>query len=85
MLWFNREHFPDGYSDKLAKQVAIDSGDWQKHCLHSLKQAHISNVTLDVVLNSNLYQTYQIDKPNVPQEELSLTLPFLLKELISEK
>lgn len=78
-------HFPDGYSDKLAKQVAIDSGDWQKTLLTTLKQAHISNVTLDVVLNSNLYQTYQIDKPNVPQEELSLTLPFLLKELISEK
>ena len=78
-------HFAESSNSKLPKQVAIEEGDWLKTLISTLKQAHVSNVVLDLVLNTNLYQTYQIDKPNVPQEELSLTLPFILKDLISEK
>lgn len=78
-------HFSDWNGANLPKQVSIESGDWQKTLVLALQQANLTDITVDVVLNSNLYQNYQIEKPNVPQEELSLTLPFLLKDLISEK
>jgi len=70
---------------ELPKRVSIESGDWQKILVETLTKANANDLTIDVVLNSNLYQTYQIDKPNVPDEELGQTLPFLLKDLISEK
>lgn len=78
-------HFSEWNGASLPRQVFIESGDWQKTLVATLQQAHLTDITVDVVLNSNLYQNYQIEKPNVPQEELSLTLPFLLKDLISEK
>ncbi|HAS62969.1 MAG TPA: MSHA biogenesis protein MshI [Vibrio sp.] len=78
-------HFSDWNGANLPRQVFIESGDWQKTLVTTLQQANLADITVDVVLNSNLYQNYQIEKPNVPQEELSLTLPFLLKDLISEK
>ncbi|WP_114765848.1 MSHA biogenesis protein MshI [Vibrio rhodolitus] len=81
----NSLHFSDWSGGALPKQVPIANSDWQTTLVHSLQQAGLTDVTVDVVLNSNLYQNYQIDKPNVPQEELSLTLPFLLKDLITEK
>lgn len=79
-LYFS--HWSDA---ELPHQVAISSGDWQSTLVKTLQHAGISNISVDVVLNSSQYQTYQVDKPNVPQEELALTLPFLLKDLINEK
>lgn len=81
----NSIHFSDWDDSGIPKQVTCDPSQWQDVLVDTLKQAEISDITIDVVLNSGLYQNYQIDKPNVPQEELSLTLPFLLKDLISEK
>nr|MBJ7019218.1 MSHA biogenesis protein MshI [Vibrio cholerae] len=34
---------------------------------------------------SQLYQTYQIEQPSIPREEWSAALPFLLKDMLSEK
>lgn len=69
----------------LPKRVSTEGADWQKVLVNTLVKGQVADTAIDVVLNSSLYQNYQIEKPNVPQEELSLTLPFLLKDLISEK
>ena len=69
----------------LPKRVSTEGADWQKVLVSTLQKAQVIDTSIDVVLNSSLYQNYQIEKPNVPAEELSLTLPFLLKDLISEK
>jgi len=37
-----------------------------------------------VVLSNQLYQLLQIDKPNVPDDEIASSLPFIAKEFISE-
>ena len=69
----------------LASKVAVEGTSWQDTLRSTLDDLDISNLTLDLVLNSKLYQTYQIDKPNIPATELAGALPFLLKDLISEK
>lgn len=38
-----------------------------------------------VILASQLYQSFQIEKPELPEEEWSTALPFLLKDLITER
>lgn len=81
----NALYFSKWNGGTLPQKISFESGDWQDHLLDALAQAGVSDSAIDLVINSNLYQNYQIDKPNVPQEELSLTLPFLLKDLISEK
>lgn len=69
----------------LATSVKYQGAAWHEALLQALHEANVSEVSLDVVLNSNLYQTYQIEKPNVPENELAGALPFLLKDLISER
>ncbi|OEF06918.1 hypothetical protein [Vibrio genomosp. F10] len=66
-------------------KIALDHGHWPQALATHLKTHSVENVTVSVVLNSSLYQTFQIDTPNVPQEELSIALPFLLKDLVTEK
>ena len=69
----------------LASKIAVEGTSWQDTLRSTLDDLDISNLTLDLVLNSKLYQTYQIDKPNIPATELAGALPFLLKDLISRK
>lgn len=70
---------------ELPKSVEYQGSAWNETLFDTLREASITEVALDVVLNANLYQTYQIDKPNLPDEELTGALPFLLKDLISER
>lgn len=58
---------------------------WQEALIKVLSESKLSGTKLDVVLNSQLYQTYQIEKPAIPDAELAEALPFLLKDLITEK
>ncbi|AIW20006.1 MSHA biogenesis protein MshI [Vibrio coralliilyticus] len=69
----------------LPSKVVVEGGAWQETLLKTLIQAKLPEIHLDIVLNSKFYQTYQIDKPNIPEAELAGALPFLLKDLISEK
>lgn len=78
-------YFSPNQKFNLPEQVALNGLDWLPGLKRALDAADISDITIDVVLSSNFYQTYQIDKPNLPQEELSKALPFLLKDLIAEK
>ena len=63
------------------ERFPLDSATWEQalpKCLDKLDGGSVS-----VVLGHDLYQTFQIDKPNTPREEWPLSLPFLLKDLIS--
>ncbi len=70
---------------KLPSYVELGGLPWQKVLHKTLKDHGVSGVSTDLVLHSNLYQTYQIDKPAIPTAELAAALPFLIKDLISEK
>ncbi|PKH05155.1 type IV pilus biogenesis protein PilM [Moritella sp. Urea-trap-13] len=45
---------------------------------------NLDAATCHVVLSNQLYQLLQIDKPNVPDNEIASSLPFIAKEFIHE-
>lgn len=59
--------------------------DWQNSLVMACQKANISDCSVNIVLGSHLYQSYQIENPNIPKDELSGALPFLVKDLISER
>ncbi|MEF1304853.1 MSHA biogenesis protein MshI, partial [Vibrio owensii] len=63
----------------------ITESNWERACEQALSVAASSYDSLAVVLSHNYYQMYQIDKPAMPRNEWPSALPFLLKELISER
>lgn len=63
----------------------IDGSNWEVALEKALKQEGLAGSHLNIVINANHYQTYQIDKPELPKEEWSVALPFLLKDLITER
>ncbi|MDE1235425.1 MSHA biogenesis protein MshI [Vibrio aestuarianus] len=69
----------------LPREVPLEGATWQSVLLDSVKGLNTKGLVVHLVLHSNLYQTYQIEKPNLPKEEWSVALPFLLKDLITEK
>ncbi|MDE1309435.1 MSHA biogenesis protein MshI [Vibrio aestuarianus subsp. cardii] len=69
----------------LPREVPLEGATWQSVLLDSVKALNAKGLVVHLVLHSNLYQTYQIEKPNLPKEEWSVALPFLLKDLINEK
>ncbi|WED21551.1 MSHA biogenesis protein MshI [Vibrio sp. JC009] len=62
----------------------IDSG-WESTLSGALSASDFRHREVCVTLASDFYQNYQIEKPQVPVEEWPGALPFLLKDLISEK
>lgn len=69
----------------LPPQSDFQGGAWQEVLLSTLSEHGVSDIAVDVVLHSGLYQTYQIDKPAIPEDELASALPFLVKDLITER
>ncbi len=59
--------------------------DWQETLLTAFQSADVKDIALDIVLHSSFYHIYQIDKPSIPSQEWEGALPFLLKDLTSEK
>ncbi len=68
----------------LPAYIAL-SQSWQETLLAALQAADAKEIGLDLVLHSSFYHTYQIEKPNVPPAEWPGALPFLLKDLTTEK
>lgn len=63
----------------------VSESNWERAVEQALSVAASSYDSLKVVLSHNYYQMYQIDKPAMPRHEWPAALPFLLKELISER
>lgn len=63
----------------------VNQQNWQSVLVQTLQKHEIQDVQLHLVLHSQLYQTYQVEQPSVPREEWSAALPFLLKDMLSEK
>ncbi len=63
----------------------VSDSNWEKAVEQALSVAAGSYDSLKVVLSHTYYQMYQIDKPAMPRDEWPAALPFLLKDLISER
>ncbi|WP_317916683.1 PilN domain-containing protein [Vibrio sp. MACH09] len=58
---------------------------WEETIDAVLASNNFSGCHATVTFSSSYYQIYQIDKPELPIEEWPSALPFLLKDLISER
>ncbi len=63
----------------------VSESNWERSVEQALSVAAGYYDSLKVVLSHHYYQMYQIDKPAMPRNEWPAALPFLLKELISER
>lgn len=58
---------------------------WKDVIVEACEKAGVTNSSASVILGSHLYQSFQIDNPNLPKEELTGALPFLVKDLITDR
>lgn len=65
--------------------TTAQNGDWESALELQLKSEESRGGKVRIILSSTFYQTYQIEKPEMPESEWPVALPFLLKDLISEK
>ncbi|WP_261873329.1 hypothetical protein [Vibrio rarus] len=70
--------------EKAPEVYPIAHGNWESALKDALSNKNYKGKAC-IVLSAQHYQSYQIDKPQLPKEEWSVALPFLLKDLITEK
>ena len=58
---------------------------WKSELVKACQQIGLSDCNANVVIGSHLYQSFQIENPNLPKEDLTGALPFLVKDLISDR
>lgn len=78
-------HFASLVDLPLPATVALEAKPWISVLAAQLKQYSITNLEIDLVFNAQLYQSHQIDAPNIPHSEWATALPFLLKDLTNDK
>ncbi len=62
-----------------------ENQDWQSALVQAMAAPLPNHPVCRVTLGAHFYQTYQIDKPELPAEEWSVALPFLLKDMLTER
>ncbi|NAZ55285.1 MSHA biogenesis protein MshI [Vibrio toranzoniae] len=65
--------------------IPLVNGDWESALKESLSSKAFNSNSVQLIVCANYYQTYQIDKPDIPESEWLVALPFLLKDLVSER
>lgn len=65
--------------------IPFVNGDWESALKKSLNSEAFTSNSLQLIVCANYYQTYQLDKPDIPESEWSVALPFLLKDLVAER
>lgn len=74
----------DNTPDAQVMVFPIES-NWESTLERALSTLPPAKRFATVVFCSQYYQTFQVDKPAIPQEEWATALPFLLKDLITER
>ncbi|RYU46542.1 MSHA biogenesis protein MshI [Aliivibrio finisterrensis] len=58
---------------------------WRDSLVSACQKMGLSDCCVNIVIGSHLYQSFQIENPNILKEELPGALPFLVKDLISDR
>jgi len=70
---------------RLLQQVPISSDAQWEDSLESIVSEHkLHNAQAAIVLSRDFYQTFTIEKPKAADNELMASLPFAIKDLVSE-
>lgn len=86
-LGMNRIAICEKHQDhtKLVAYAEVSSdAQWEKQFQLLANEYNLQNVKMSVVLSRDFYQTFDIDKPNVNDHELMASLPFAIKEFVTE-
>lgn len=78
-------YFSSAESIALPEHYPLSNQSWSQALVNALLTAGVKGLSVHVVLHAQLFQSYQIDKPSIPLQEWPSALPFLLKDLITEK
>jgi MSHA biogenesis protein MshI len=68
----------------LAKKVVSSEAEWANVFGTLVNEHQLQGCQVSVVLGREFYQTFEIDKPKLDQPELIASLPFTIKDLVSE-
>lgn len=73
-----------GQLSLLAKKKVTSEAQWSEVFLALVNEYQLAGSNVSVVLGRDFYQTFDIEKPKVEEDELLASLPFSIKDLVSE-
>ncbi len=76
-------HSKDESTDDM--RLEVSGQPWEKVLETALASLPLAGSAISVIISSHYYHTYQLDKPQLPKEEWPVALPFLLKDMVSER
>ncbi len=85
MLGNDAVYISSAEQESQVTSIPFVNGDWESALKKSLNSEAFSSNSLQLIVCANYYQTYQLDKPDIPESEWSVALPFLLKDLVAER
>lgn len=74
----------EGEISLLAQQDITSDAQWVEVFTSLVTTHKLQNHQVSVVLSRDFYQTFDIEKPKVEESELMATLPFSIKDLVTE-
>ncbi|WP_022940969.1 hypothetical protein [Psychromonas hadalis] len=77
-------HQQEGDLVLLAKKAINSENQWLDVFSALVTEHHLQGALVSVVLGREFYQTLDLEKPKVEESELLATLPFSIKDLVSE-
>lgn len=69
---------------KFEQEPCSGQNDWGRAIADLLQRTQNSGADVRVLLSASLYQQVQIEKPDVPEEELAGALPWAVKDFVNE-
>lgn len=68
----------------LAQATISSEQQWEASLAALVSEHQLQNQQVLVVLSREFYQTFDIEKPNAEESELMASIPFAIKDLVSE-
>lgn len=76
--------YQPGKPGQFVEANVSHAGEWGQALAGLLQPLQLQGARVQVVLAPGLYQVLQVEKPNVPDEELPGALPWAVKDFVSE-
>jgi MSHA biogenesis protein MshI len=77
-------HFKENRPVLLAKKVVSSEAEWLDVFVTLVNEHQLQGCQVSVVIGRQFYQTFDIEKPKLDESELLASLPFTIKDLVSE-
>ena len=68
----------------IAGELIQSDDEWSITIKKMVNEYRLKNHNVAVVIGKDFYQKFDIDKPDLEEKELQATLPFTIKDLVSE-